>query len=131
MPDESLLAKIAAALESYDWPALTSLYRPDAVYDANVPHWRFQLLGPAAVQEHAREELDGITDLRVAESAVTRTEDGLVVELELRYRDELWREVNIIHTDGGQITEHRVYCTGAWDAATISRQAVEAPMVRG
>jgi hypothetical protein len=38
--------------------------------------------------------------------------------------------VHLFHTDGEAITEHANYCTGIWDAATIARHALEAPMVR-
>jgi hypothetical protein len=71
---------------------------------------------------------------RVSSWRVTPTGDGLVAEVEVRFIQEgeerQWREVHLFHTDGGAVTEHANYCTGIWDAATIARHAVEAPMVR-
>jgi hypothetical protein len=40
------------------------------------------------------------------------------------------RDINLFRTDGERIIEQTTYCTGPWDAATIARQAIEAPMVR-
>lgn len=45
--------------------------------------------------------------------------------------DELFfREVDLIVTRGGRITDHVMYCTGPWDEATVARHKVDAPMFR-
>ena len=127
--------QIASRLHALDYEGLADLYRPDALLDANVPQWRFQLRGRDAIRqallEEAAEHLRGCG--RVSGWRVTRTGDGTVVELEVRFPEEaeerLWREVHLFHTDGEAITEHVIYCTGVWDADTIARQALETPMV--
>ncbi len=127
--------RIAARLAALDFDGLAELYRADALLDVSVPSWRYQLLGSDAIRESLREEAGYLTEgARVTGQRVTPTDDGVVVELQVRFVQEgeerQWREVHLFHTDGVAITEHVNYCTGIWDAATIARQAVEAPMVR-
>ena len=131
----SLAEQIAARLRSFDFDGLADLYRPDALIDVSVPQWRFQLRGRDAVRELFRTDLALVRDSgRVSGWRETPTADGLVVEWEVRFvaegEERLFREVHVFRTDGVAITEHADYCTGIWDAATIARQAVEAPMVQ-
>jgi hypothetical protein len=126
--------RIASCLRAFDFERLAHLYRADALLDVSVPQWRFQLQGQAAICQWLREEIEAVGGAgRVASWRVTPTFDGLVVEWEVQFtrdgEEHLWREVHLFHTDGEVITEHVNYCTGIWDAATIARQAVEAPMV--
>jgi hypothetical protein len=130
----TLADRIESCLGAFDFERLADLYRADALLDVSVPQWRFQLQGQAAIRQWLREEIDAVGGAgRVAGWRVTPTFDGLVVEWEVRFtrdgEEHLWREVHLFHTDGEAITEHVNYCTGIWDAATIARQAVEAPMV--
>ncbi len=130
----TLTERIAALLRAGDYESLSALYRPDAVLDVNVPQWRYQLQGPEAILRLFREEELSREGWRVATWRCTTTDDGLVAETEVHFREEgeerMWRDVHLVHTDGEKIADHVVYCTGIWDAATIARQAVEAPMVR-
>lgn len=126
---------ITARLSALDFDGLAELYRPDALLDVSVPQWRYQLQGREAIRQALAEELALVVESgRVTGQRATRTDDGVVVELEVRFEQDgeerQWREVHLFHTDGTAITEHLNYCTGVWDAATIARQAVEAPMVR-
>ncbi|HVL27098.1 MAG TPA: hypothetical protein VM390_03050 [Acidimicrobiales bacterium] len=129
----TLAERIAWCIARLDHRGLAGLYRPDAVLDANVPQWRYQLRGPAAILEQIIDEQAGRANARVAWSRATPMEGGVVVETEVRFEEageqRLWRDVHVVRTDGSAIAEHVVFCTGTWDAATIARQAVEAPMV--
>ncbi len=129
-----LAAEIAARLVALDFEGLSDLYRQDAILDASVPQWRYQLQGRDAIRAQHAQEFGSVRGARVAASRVTPTLDGVVVEIEGCFEEDgeecLWREVHILHTDGAAITEHVGYCTGIWDAATIARQAVDAPMLR-
>jgi ketosteroid isomerase-like protein len=131
---ETLADRISACISSLDYGSLTKLYRPDTVFEGNVPYWRYQLRGPEATCRMVDEELAPMRRPQVTESRRTLTVDGVVVETEVHHEQDgeqrLWRDVHVIHTDGERITEHVYYCTGSWDAATIRRQADEAPMVR-
>ena len=131
----TITERIAARLTALDFDGLAALYRPDAILDVSVPQWRYQLQGRDAIREALAEEAGYLTGgARVTGQRATPTEGGVVVELEVRFVQEgeerQWREVHLFRTDGTAITEHVNYCTGIWDAATIARQAVEAPMVR-
>jgi len=130
----ALVERITACLEAGDYEALAALYRPDALLDANVPEWRYQLQGPDAILQLFREEEMTLAGWRLTSSRATTMAEGVVVEAEVHFDHEgeerLWRNVHIVHTDGEAITDHVIYCTGIWDAATITRQRAEAPMVR-
>ncbi|HET7487046.1 MAG TPA: nuclear transport factor 2 family protein [Acidimicrobiales bacterium] len=131
-----LAERIIERMQAGDFDGLVALYRADVVFDANVPSWRYQLQGREAVAEQFREELAPTAGgARVSALRWHAIDAGVVVEDEVRFTDaggeeRLWREVHLFHTDGEAVTEHVVYCTGVWDAATIARHAVEAPMVR-
>jgi len=128
----TLTAQIADLLLDGQAAQLTKLYAPDALVDVNVPQWRYQVLG-ADVEPVLREEFEQ-PDRAVVSHRVTQIEGGVMIEAETRFTEDgetrLWRDINIFRTDGEHIIEHTAYCTGVWDAATIARQAVEAPMVR-
>lgn len=131
----TITERITARLSALDFDGLAELYRPDALLDVSVPQWRYQLQGREAIRQALAEELAPLLgSARVTGQRATRTDDGVVVELEVRFEQDgeerQWREVHLFHTDGAAITEHLNYCTGVWDATTIARQAVEAPMVR-
>jgi hypothetical protein len=125
--------RIAGCLADGDREELVRLYRPDAICDVNVPEWRFQLQGPDAIGEALREELD-VPGRRCTFLRATRTEDGLLVETEMRFprdgREWLWRDLHRFRLDGPRIAEHVISCTGHWSPETIARQAAESPMVR-
>jgi hypothetical protein len=100
----------------------------------NVPQWRFQVQGRDAAREVIVEE-EFLPGRHATQVATTRTDNGLLVEIECRAdmhgEEHLWRSMHQLVVEGPLITEHVAYCSGIWDAATIARQQLEAPMVRG
>lgn len=66
----------------------------------------------------------------------TKIEHGLVAEVEARITDtasgeeQESREIHVLHLAGETIAEHRIYCTGVWDRATMARHAAEALILR-
>ena len=128
--------RIVECLRTLDAGGLAQLYRADVLLDANVPEWRYQLQGKDAVVEQLREEWAPVMagGYEVTALRARPLEDGVVVETEVHFQEHgeehMWRDVHVVRTDGQAIVEHTFYCTGLWDAATIARQAVEAPMVR-
>jgi len=129
-----VLEQSVSALSTYDLPGLAGHYRDDVLFDANVPLWRYQLQGPTAILEMVREALGGVEDLTVNELRATYADDLATVEVAARFGagDEahLWREVHLVRREVEQIVGHTMYCTGIWDAAAITKQAAEAPMIR-
>ncbi len=129
---ESIAGRLLDLLAAGEFRAAGDLYQPDALLDANVPHWRFQLQGPEAIVATMR---DGYgMPLRVASSRTVEAGEWQIAEWEVHFEahgeEHLFREVHLLRLAGGRIAEHVVYCTGHWDAEAIRRQAAEAPMVR-
>ncbi|MGH9135900.1 MAG: hypothetical protein ACRD0G_02500 [Acidimicrobiales bacterium] len=93
---------------------------PDAGADAASAQWK-------AI-------IDQFDDFRVTWLRATPTDSGVLVEWEMHVghcdSEHLCRQADVLLGDGDKITEHVVFCTGMWDAATIARQQAEAPMVR-
>jgi quercetin dioxygenase-like cupin family protein len=132
-PEQSLRQRITTCLLDGDRAGLVALYRADAVADINVPQWRFQLQGPAAIGAALAEEFD-VPARRCRELRAVLTEDGVLVETEVSFERDgapwMWRDLHVFRDDGDLITEHLCYCTGHWDPTTIAKQAAQAPMVR-
>ena len=76
----------------------------------NLPTWRFQLQGRDAVAQYFVEQTGGLTDLRTTQHRVFRTDDGVIIEEEMRFDGDggeyLWRAVDIFVIDGDTVTEH-------------------------
>jgi len=118
-------------LETGDWERLPEVYAPDALLDANVPQWRFQLRGLDEIVAQHREWYQ--VPARIVEWTATPTGFGAVVEQAewiVAGDDEMYsRSIHLIHVDkSGRIARHVLSCTGYWDRATVERQAREAPM---
>ena len=123
----------ADAFVAGDADGVARVLADDALLDAVVPTWRFQLQGRDAIRDLLAEE-EFVPGRRVAVAHRTPTADGVLVEIETwapsHGEERMWREILHVRVDGDAVTELVVYCSGIWDAATIARQAVEAPMVR-
>jgi hypothetical protein len=131
---KTVVDRIVAAMRDADWSAVTATYAPDVLLDMNLPTWRFQLQGRETATQYFREQTGGLAALRSTQLRVSPTEDGVMIEEEMRFDGEggeyLWRAVDIFVIDGDAVTEHTEYCTGCWPPEQIARQAAEAPMVR-
>lgn len=121
-------------LQTGEWDGMEGFLTPDVLYDATVPGWRYQYEGVERVVREYREEWTGRHPWRVAECQVHPTPDGAVVDLEARAgspgAEEAFRQANIFRLDGGRIAEHRFYCCGEWDDATLRAIDEGAPKVR-
>jgi hypothetical protein len=121
-----------AAFESADEAGILALYAPDAVLDANVPFWRYQLQGRAAIGETLRTE-EFVPGRTVVVESSSTTGVGALVETVTRGvtggEETLWRTLHHLVADAYGIRRHVLYCTGIWNAETIRRQAADAPMV--
>jgi hypothetical protein len=128
----TISALIVDALRRGDMDQLAALYTPDALIDLNVPQWRWQVGGTPA--RRALAEDFHAADRSATVHRVTPTTDGLLLEEDVSFTEHgetrRFRQMHAFRLDGEQIIEHVIYCTGVWDAATIARQAVEAPMIR-
>jgi len=130
----TVIDKLVTAMHDADWGAIAESYAPDVLMDMNLPTWRFQLQGRAAVAKYLEEQTEGLTNLRTTQHHVYRTDDGVIIEEEMHFDGDdgeyLWRAVDIFRVDGDLVVEHTQYCTGCWTPEQIARQNDEAPMVR-
>jgi hypothetical protein len=122
---------LACCLESGDFAPLVGAYAPDALFDAHVPGWRFQLEGPEAITEQLRRwwPVPG----RLAAWEVTTSEDGFVVQFERWWRetdDVNCRQLHRLRLEAGQVVEHVVYCAGKWGPELRAEMATASPLVR-
>ncbi len=99
----------------------------DAVLDATVPNWRFQLTGPDAIRsEYARWFADPGTfeDLRRLP-----TPDGEVVEYTLTWTEagvpHAAHHAHILTVEDGLIAADTVLCGGRWPASLLAEMAVD------
>jgi hypothetical protein len=105
---------------------------PDAFFDLNMPVWRFQLRGPAAMQAQLRKISQGPSRVDILRTVPTAI--GFVQEheehVDVDGRHVSARRLVLCEVRDGRITEVVVYCTGEWDDDLRARHAVEAPMLR-
>lgn len=126
-------------LQTASWDGMEDHLAPDALYDGSMPGWRAQYEGPARIVQEYREEWTGRHPWQVTEHRVTWAGDTVVVDLEARgtrpaepgrpATEEVIRQANIFELHDGRIVEHRYYCCGEWDHATIRRIEADAPKV--
>jgi hypothetical protein len=134
------VAAVFDAIETGDWAPVKDVLADDVLYDGSVPEWHFQMQGADDVLD----EISGTTaqhTWRFHERRVTRTESGVLVEMELRGRcpggddhpahEEATRNAMVFDLDAaGRLAEIRLICSGEWDDTVIARIEAEAPMVR-
>lgn len=109
------------AMVAGDHEAAPALYTNDAVFDANVPEWRFQLQGADAV----RRQLDEWHPVapKLVEWRETTTARGLLIEVALwegEDHQQYGRTQHHLEITGGRITRHTMYCTGDWSKESLA-----------
>ena len=104
------------------------VFSEDVLADINVPEWRFQMQGRAALEAWLRgEQPDGCS---VPVWRADPMADGVLVEVEQRMGDEISRNLHRLEVRDGKIREWTMYCTGVWSIQTQERQRADAPMIR-
>ena len=133
------IRRFVEAMRTAQWDGVEAVYTDDALFDASVPNWHFQLEGgDKCVAQLA--DWFGIAPT-VFEHVVTATEDGAVVDFEMRRTCpgnpaenhaphlEGTRQAHIFRLRDGKIFEERVYCSGEWLEEDWQRIDAEAPKV--
>jgi ketosteroid isomerase-like protein len=119
-------------LRTGDWDGMEEHFTQDAIHDGSMPGWRVRYQGPARIARAYREEWTGKGTWSLPEPTVTQTDDTIVVELEATLEAEeplVCRIANFFRLRDGRIAEHRYYCCGEWDQATVRRIEEEAPRI--
>jgi hypothetical protein len=134
MSTTSTIDHVIESIRCADYLAVCERYAAGVLLDMNLPAWRFQLQGVAAIKDYFVEQLDGLENLHCTQVRPIVTDSAVVVENEWRFDgadgEYLWRAVDVVRIAGEEIVEHTQYCSGPWSPADIARQAAEAPMVR-
>lgn len=135
LPDA--VQRFLEGVESGDWTGMEQHLTPDVVYDGSMPGWRAQYRGPARVTQDYREEWTGRHPWKVTNLNDTRADDVVVLDFEGTYASpgdgsnppqrELFRMASFFRLRDGRIAEHRYFCCGEWDEATIRRIETTAP----
>ena len=122
-----------AAVEAGDLDALAELYHPEALLDAHVPNWRFQVQGARAVAETTVTGLDRPGRFASFEAEPTASGD-LLVQAEWRRQtddgESVVRELQRWRLDDGRIAEQVLFCAGVWDPQPQAQMADETPLIR-
>ena len=116
-----------AALTSAEIADCTA-WSEDAVLDATVPNWRFQVTGADAIQaEYAK----WFADPGEFEQLRRRpTEDGEVVEYTLTWTEDgvahAAHHMHLLTVDAGLIVADTVLCGGRWPQSLLAEMAASA-----
>ena len=133
------ISKFVEAMRTARWDGFEKMYTPDALFDASVPNWHFQLEGGDKAVEQLADWFGIAPD--VFEAVITATEDGAVVDFEMRRTCpgnpsenhaphlEGTRQAHIFRLRDGKIAEERVYCSGEWLEEDWRKIDAEAPKV--
>lgn len=127
--DEATAKEIA---EAFVATVETNLPAPsfadDVFCDINVPEWRFQMMGLAAIGDWLRsEQPDGC---KVSTWSFEPTASGVLVEVEQHLGEDISRNLHRLEVRDGKIVAWTMYCTGVWSPEVQERQRREAPMFR-
>lgn len=128
MNSNALTDRIIAVFVDGDATALPGLYAPEAVVDVNVPLWRYQLRGADAINAAIRDDELGVPNRMVGSWRTGSTQEGLFLEIEVRFHDgedRMWRSLHLFRAADGRVMEQTVYCSGIWSAADIARYTPE------
>lgn len=126
---EEVVGAFIALQETNRGTELAQVLTDDAVFDLNVPQWRFQIgSGPAIAAAFAESYPAGF---RTSGHDWEPTPTGAVVEYDGWdvSRDTYYRHLARLKLRDGRIARLTIYCTGEWDVDTIDRQRREAPMI--
>ena len=131
--DHHLAERYRTAVETDDLATLATLYHHDALLDAHVPNWRFQLTGRDEVARLTGSGLPGPG--RFTSFVVEPTVGGdLLVQLEWRQRSvdgpgAQSRQLHVLRLEDGRIRAQTLFCAGVWGPGLQRRMAAEAPLL--
>ena len=120
-------------IETAEWEGMEDHLTTDALYDASVPGWHYQYAGAGRVVQEYREEWSGKYRWTIVERHVVATDDDVVLAIEMHGSpihdgpSAVCRLANLFRLDDGRIAEHRYFCCGEWDPATVRHIADHAP----
>ena len=121
---KAVVERFRSALASGDHSSFFEIYAEDAIFDVNLPEWRFQLQGPDSIRGQYDEWHPEAPNL--VEWRERATDRGVLVELALWEGDghNLYsRSLHDLEIEGDRITRHVMYCTGDWTKEALTEAA--------
>ena len=129
----TIAERYRAAVEAGDHAALATLYHPEALFDAHVPRWRFQVRGRDAVVAHTGGGLPAPGRFTSFDTEPTAS-GHLLAQFEWRQDPDhggaVVRQQHLLRLDDGRIAEQTMFCAGIWGPELQARMAAEAPLIR-
>lgn len=128
MTTTATLAVVDRFLAAVETGRLSSdLYAPDALLDATVPGWRFQVRGPDAIVEEYRGWFTGPCRLHTIERQALP--DGALiryVQSDLDPGDITTHHLHLLTIVEDQITRDVVFCGGRWGPDLVAKMGAAA-----
>lgn len=129
-----IVQSFTSGIAEGDFIAVGELYAPDALMDAHVPDWRFQVHGRRAIVDQLARWFCAPGVFREVEVEAVAGGDLFVrfewCEAPGTNEEVISREMHQWRLDGGRISEQVVFCAGRWDRDLVDRMTVEAPRER-
>lgn len=120
-------------LATGNWDGMQQHFTRDAIHDGSMPEWRVQYQGPERIVQAFREEWTAKGSWHIRNPAVMQAGDTVALELECTLVAPdgriMCRIANFFELRDGRIVEHRYYCPGEWNEATLRRIEADAPKV--
>lgn len=120
--------RVIDGMTTGDWEGVEQHLTPDVFHDGSAPGWRTRYRG---VDDVVREMRSWPTLAAVREQTVTVAGTRVAVEIEAVHDGPdgrmFERFANFFEMRDGRIAEHRYYCCGEWNEATVRRIEAEAP----
>jgi hypothetical protein len=128
-----IIQQLREVIEAGDYPKLDEVYSAEAVFDVNVPLWRFKRYGSSEIREQWSAWAEA-GPMRLLSWEERPTAWGAVVQMSFREGpggQQYSRSLHVLTVVDARISEHVMYCTGQWDGTTVERNRSEAPGMAG
>lgn len=115
------VARFTAAITGAGF-AGADVFAEDAVFDATVPNWRFQVHGAAgiAAQLAGWFAVPGVFE----ELEISELPGGSLIEFSLAWEEDgvpyACHQVHHLRIEGGRITRDTAFCGGRWSAELLA-----------
>lgn len=114
--------RVLEGLTTGNWDGIEQHLTPDVFHDASVPGWRMQRQGVTDVAKEMR-SWPVFRELQHLQAHLAG--DTVIVELQGVHDSPHGpltdRFANFFELRDGRIAEHRYYCCGEWDEATVGQ----------
>jgi hypothetical protein len=116
--ERAVVERFVAALAARDRGAATTLYTPDAQFEAHVPGWDPVVEGPAEIGDLLQDFFIGRDGFRVIRSEIVAEGPMAALNCDLQWRAAedgapcLCFQSHAFAVEAGQIRLHRMYCAG-------------------